>query len=114
MHAIYHIQHLYGNRKCKVVHFDRLKPCTSEVTLTVNQHQITQDCDQPTKYAASSTNVPLPLGTNLELLDDDDGQTTLESDSALSPSSPSPPPAERRYPARSHHPPTRFNDFISH
>jgi len=74
MHAIYHIQHLYGNQKHKVVHFDRLKPCTSEVTPTVNQHQITQDRSQPTtKYAASSTNVPPPLGTNLELLDDDGG-----------------------------------------
>jgi len=46
----------------KVVYFDRLKPCISEVTPTVNQHQITQDRDQPTKYAASSANVPPPLG----------------------------------------------------
>ena len=82
--ATYRIQRLDRNRQRKVVHFDRLKPCTSEITPTPNQHQTTQDCDQPAQYTASSANVPPQIGTNLELLDDDDGHTTPGSGSILS------------------------------
>ena len=48
----YRIQHLSGNRQCKVVHFDKLKPCANGVTQTDSQQQTTQDHDQPMNTAA--------------------------------------------------------------
>lgn len=108
----YRIQHLYSNRQRKVVHFDRLKPCTNMITHTDNQRQLLQDCAQPTENTSPSANLPPTIGTNLELLDDDDDDAGSGSTS-LPPSS-SPPSAERRYPVRSRNPPRRYNDFVSH
>ena len=57
----------------------------------------------------STCNAPQnPIGNNLELLDDYDDDVQLQ-----------PPPTPtadslRRYPLRTHHPPSRFGDFIRH
>ena len=110
----YRIQHLHGNRQRKVIHFDRLKPCTNGVTQIDHEQQTTQDDNQPTNSTATSAKLPSMIGTNLELLDDDHDQPTPASGSTSSPSSSGPPPAERRYPIRSHHPPTRYDDFLRH
>ena len=91
-----------------MVHFDRLKPCTNGVIHTANPQPATQDHVLPMNNAAS--NLPPSIGTNLELLDDDNDQNT----SGSGPMSSGSPPVEQRYPTRSHHPPTRYGEFISH
>ena len=110
----YRIQHLSGNRsrQRKVVHFDRLKPCTTAVNQTGDQRQTAPAHDQ-LMNAAPSAHSPPTIGTTIKLLDDDDETTPAPS---LTPSLPlsTAPPSQRRYPARSHQPPTRYGDSVIH
>jgi len=106
--ATYHIQHLYGNRQRKVVHFDRLKPCSKEVIQSLQQSR-PMSVEPVEQVADESTNLNShnPIGANLELLDDYEDETDLH----IPTSNPDP---VRRYPSRSHHPPGRFGDYIRH
>ena len=102
----YRIQHLYRNRQCKVVHFDRLKPCSREI---IQSLQHSQPMSAQKEMGQNTCNAPQnPIGNNLELLDDYDDDVQLQ-----------PPPTPtadslRRYPLRTHRPPSRFGDFIRH
>ena len=105
----YCIQHLYGNRKHKLVHFDRLKPCSKEVIQSLQQSRIMlveQGADQGTivigYYSHSSQN---PIG---ELLDDYEDDIELDSP-PISTSDP-----VQCYPSRTHCPPSRFGDYVRH
>ena len=59
---------------------------------------------------SAEINLPSSFGTNLELLDDDSDQAATESGST----SFAPQTVEQRYPTRSHHPPTRYGDLVTH
>ena len=78
----YHIQNLHGNWQRKVVHFDRLKPCTNGVIQIDNAQMATQDHIPPLNTAA--VNLPPSIGTNVELLDDDSDDTSAGSGSTSS------------------------------
>ena len=110
----YRIQHLHCNRRRKVVHFERLKPCTNTPTHTDNQRQTKQDHNQSTENTPSSANLPPAVGTNLELIEDDEDTGSGSTSSRAPPPSDLPTAAVRRYPVRVRNPPTRYNDFINH
>ena len=84
----YRIQDPNRRSRRHVVHFNRLKKCTSppkspQSTPDVSPEQV-MDKETP----------PISFGTNLEVVDSDD--------------------APPRYPARAHHPPNRYGVLISH
>ena len=99
----YQIQHLYGNRQCKVIHFDRLKPCSREVIQSL-QHSRPMPVE-PTIYQSTCHSSQDLI---VELLDDYDDDAELQ----LPPLSTA--DSVRRYPTRTHHPPSRFSDFDRH
>ena len=98
----YRIQHLYGNRPRKVVHFDRLKPCSKEVIQSLQRSR-----PMPAEQVVDQSPIPTsqnPIGTDLELLEYYDDE--LESPCASMSDS------MQRYPTRSHRPPARFGDYV--
>ena len=126
--AVYRIQDTRPKRKRSriVVHFDRLKPCTSNPE--------PQSDSEPTRRRESkdTTTIPPAHGVNLNVDTDDDedadpadcqgdpdnpGDVIIEQNEELleqgdnlevQEPSPSSPMVERRYPARERHPPERF------
>jgi len=66
---VYCIQDVCNRRKCQVVHFDRLKPCDPTSQKNRQGDQAPTRDTSPTVAPSSS---PMPPGTNLQLLDDDD------------------------------------------
>ena len=95
--ATYRIHNTRARRQRLVVHFDRLKPCPSNICLP--DAEITSQT--PKRKGRSPT--PQPLGTELEIPDIDD---------------PIPPPRDPiptpRYPTRNRQPPTYFQPVVSH
>ena len=71
--VVYCLQHTQCRRKRPVVHFDRLKPCSQNTRLTEANSQY----QRPQVVQPS----PRPLGTNLELLDDDDPEYVMDAPS---------------------------------
>ena len=65
--AVYRIQHLQLRRKRLVVHFDRLKPCSPDTRLPTSVRQ---------PRPAPSLFLKAPVGTGLELLDDEPDVTS--------------------------------------
>ena len=88
--ATYRIQNVRAQRQRLVVHFDRLKPCPSNIRLP--DAEITSQA--PKQKGRSPT--PPPLSTDLEIPDTDN---------------PIPPP---RYPTLNRQPPTYFQPVVSH
>ena len=127
--AVYRLQHTQG-RSRPVVHFNRLKPCSRDTRLRPSHRR------RPVNRTVQSHSSPPPVGTGIELLDDEadlehDGQEQqLPSPGAellpqpgitppvvvnlpahSSPSTttpPSMPPISRRYPLRHRAPPDRL------
>ena len=118
--ATYRIKQVDGKRQRKIVHFDRLKPCPSNIRLKNKSSETTsteQRNDEQTSRPADEIQVKTPnVGTNLQLVDeDDDDQQTMDVHSQTEqPSSRSHSPPPRRYPDRHRQPPARYNDFIPH
>ena len=102
----YWIQHLYGNRQRKVIHFDRLKPGSREVIQSL-QHSRLMPVEQTIDQSTCRSSHDL-IGSNLELLDDYDADAELQ----LPPISTA--DSVRCYPTRTHRPPSRFGDFVRH
>lgn len=101
--AIYRIKLVNNPRKRVVVHFNRLKPFKGDVPAPLASNP---DCTESQTEVSSSIDHPV-VGEHLELCeDDDDDNVTLEPEPARMDSS-------RRYPSRIHHPPARFNDYVS-
>ena len=126
--AVYRIQDTRPKRKRSriVVHFDRLKPCTSNPE--------PESDSEPTRRRESkdTTTIPQAHGVNLNVDTDDDedadpagcqgdpdnpGDVIIEQNEelleqgdnlAVQEPSPSLPMVERRYPARERHPPEHF------
>ena len=104
--ATYRIQHLYGNQQCKVIHFDRLKPCSREVIQSLQHSRpmpVEPTIDQSTCHSSQDL-----IGSSLELLDDYDDDAELQLPLLSTADS------VRRYPTRTHRPPNRFGDFVRH
>ena len=105
--STYRIQQLYGNRHRKVVHFDRLKPCSAAPLANANSNRPAQE--HQTGNEIHVTAQPPVIGNNLQLIDDDDDDSFGQSPRTTAPVIE---PEPQRYPTRTHHPPARFGDFI--
>ena len=125
----YRIRHTRNRRLRKVVHFDRLKPCTAEIPVPDKQPRQSEQ-RHPQAHPQSQ---PTPLGTRLELAEDDEesysgytpGSPALPTVPQLHPPPTVPPPHPSqgqpqqnmiagRYPQRNRRPPDRFAPMISH
>ena len=95
----YRIQHLQGRHQRKVVHFDRLKPCSRATAQTCSQSSF----NKPPETVQPHINSPPAWGNNLELIDKDIDNNIAGQDQ----------PLPRRYPTRVQHPPCRFDDFVA-
>ena len=60
-----------------MVHFDRLKPCTNGV-IQADNHNWLYIQDHVPQLNTAAVNLPLSIGTNLELLDDDSDQLIVD------------------------------------
>jgi len=95
----YWIQHFYGNRQRKVIHFDRLKPCSEEVIQSLQHSRpkpVDNVADQTTCHNSEQC-----IGMNLELLEDCEDEFAPQLPTTL------PAPTSRRYPTRTCHPPSQ-------
>ena len=70
----YRIQHLQGIHQWKVVHFDRLKPCSKATAQRCSQFS----CNKPTEAVQSHISPPSVWGNNLELIDENDNMMTQD------------------------------------
>ena len=104
--GVYRIQALNGTRRRQVVHFNRLKPCPKNTRLL--QHTDTEDSS--ITYSPELP-VPTPVGTNLQLVDQDDDDFTRPQNT-VPPQVASEEPPNRRYPVRERRPPARLNDYV--
>ena len=100
--ATYRIQHTQKHNQRKVVHFDRLKPCSSNMRFDA---EITQE--HPSQDTTQSSIPDHTIGRDLELIGDDDDDATQDP-------VPPQPPAQRRYPDRTRNPPSRYDGYIRH
>ena len=106
--VVYRVQSTRGRRKRIVVHFDRLKRCPSGVRLPLGQPPTNcQDLGQDTPSTPLDSD---PVGTSLEILQDDDEQAQPPPPGPNSPR-PNPP---HRYPHRMRNAPTRYQPTIVH
>ena len=134
----YRIQDTRNRRRRRVVHFDRLKPCTTGCDV---QLSLSESAREPVEESTTPLCQQPPLGTRLELLDE--MENTDYPPSLVPPalhSSPRPVPSihqnlpcppqplppvpahptpgiptvTRRYPQRDRRPPDRFAPMISH
>ena len=108
--ATYRIQKMLGRKQRKVVHFDRLKPCSKTIRLDANHLSPTDS--SATADTPSNPN-PHPqghtIGERLELVEDED----CEQLDTVPPSSTGS-TATCRYPSRVRRPPSRYSDFVPH
>ena len=114
--ATYRIKQVDGKRQRKVVHFDRLKPCPSNIRVKDNTNEATNTKQKKVEQSSGSVNdeqVRMPsIGTNLQLTYyDDDNRQAVDTQQ---PTAVSPLPPPRRYPERHRQPPARYNDFVPH
>ena len=101
----YRIQHAQRRNQRKVVHFDRLKSCPSNIRFDSNVASPLPQLPEETSQNANS------FGRHLELVDDDDNEqqptapvvnpTTIQQPSS-------------RYPTRDRREPVRYQDYVRH
>jgi len=117
--STYRVQRTEGRRQRQVVHFNRLKPCPKDIRIAISDQPTITDGSraQPTSETRKNTNdspkqPPMqPVGTHLEIVDDDDEpqtgnqSSTNQADNQL-------PTVIRRYPAGQHRPPVRLQDYV--
>ena len=107
--STYKIQSLRNPRERAVVHFNRLKPCTTataEQPSALDHISPSPGDDNTTKDTPQAA----PIGTHLEIIEPMDPhaqEQQLPSPPSLVPNVPS-----RRYPTRSRQPPDRFGELI--
>ena len=109
----YRIQQAQGKRVRKIVHFDHLKPCASDVNVTEFNRANSQAAQQSTSATANASSPQLTdkkaseatatYGTNLWLIDDDDED--VEQTIVHAPVPVTEPPPVNRYPTGHHRPP---------
>jgi len=77
---VYRIQHTQ-NRKRQVVHFERLKSCSPDMRprSQTNTSNNSQDSVQTNQDAALEESIPVPPGTVLHLVDQDDDMQELNN-----------------------------------
>ena len=80
--AVYRIQHARTRRKRLVVHFDRLKRCAPGTRLPVLPSDRVQESREPPIYG------PTPVGTDLEMVEDDPGDILLPGRAVAHPTPP--------------------------
>ena len=107
--STYKIQSLGNPRECAVVHFNRLKPCTSATAEQPSalDHISSSPGDDNLR---KDTPQAAPIGTHLEIIEPMDPhaqEQQLPSPPSLVPTVPS-----HRYPTRSRQPPNRFGELI--
>ena len=106
----YRIQQQQGKRTRKIVHFDRLKPCSGNIHSSSTQTQINSE-DTTAQPPDNHRSVTHTFGNHTELInehDDDDAapsQVTGHAPRAIS---------VPRYPTRERRPPRRLGDYVSH
>jgi len=110
--SIYRIQQLSGRKQRKIVHFNRLKPCPPNVRLDMSQQTTSTSLSNEQEPSTETSTQLVPVGTNLELVDDDDnGQETTTITHHPEPQCGT---NNHRYPQREWRPPPRYDDFVSH
>ena len=71
--SVYRIQDTHSRRRRQVVHFDRLQCCyVPPQELHTDSHTVEHSTPDVTSRNESNGDHPVPPGTNLELVDDDD------------------------------------------
>ena len=116
----YRIQKQEGRRLRQVVHFNRLKPCPRDIRLDSSSNQQTTDKDDDTsapRHNDVPSAVPPPIGTNLEVVDNDEDDFTSVHNQwnvgeAQNTDNVHTSTELRRYPTRQHRPPARFQDYV--
>ena len=116
--ATYRIKQVDGKRQRKVVHFDRLNPCPSNIRVKDNTNEATNMKQKNVEQSSGSVDdeqVWMPsIGTNLQLIDYDDDDGNGQTLDTQQPTAVSPLPPPRRYPERHQQPPAHYNDFVPH
>lgn len=108
--CVYRIQGLNGRRRRQVVHFNRLKPCPKETRLLepANSGDNTPRNNTNHEHVVVASR---PFGTNLQLIEDDDGDDGITSPQHTSQATVEQ-TISRRYPVRQRRPPARLNDYV--
>jgi len=114
----YRIQKTEGQQQRQVVHFNKLKPCPKDIRFRSTAQSTSVHSSATTLGSHSQTSqqplTPPPVGTHLELIDDDDYVDVNESPVGdhSNTTQDQPPIETRRYPTRQHRPPTRLQDYV--
>ena len=104
-----------------MVHFNRLKPFPKDIRLSNSDRGIplNQPTAENTTLPSDRPQAPLPstsspIGTNLELVEDDEDYSFNNQHMSESTTSHSQPVTEtRRYPAHQRRPPARLQDYVT-
>ena len=129
--ANYRIEQLKGRRIRKIVHFDRLKPCPKTICVdeenqSPTPEEPTPDCDGSCGSQNSGSPEVLPVGQNLQIVEDDDEDNTFVDTSIEEAANTSEEEAAEmgetptsisntllsRYPRREHRAPSRYSDYV--
>ena len=95
-----------------MVHFNRLKPCPRDIRLhTSNQLPETRPSDKQSTEVQAQTSQAPPVGTHLEIVEDDDEMPAEHPTTSTTPLSHQPVQL-RRNPPRQRHPPARLQDYV--
>jgi len=94
------------------VHFNRLKPCPKNVRLSESNDSGPPRKENNSLLTQEESPTPRPFGINLELIDDDNEETTVATPSQPAPVVTTDQSHSRRYPQRQRHPPVRLNDYV--
>ena len=100
--VVYRLQSMQGHRKRLVVHFDRLKPCPPGIKMSSDDHTASEERGG---YAQPPPPVADPVGTSLEILQNDDDEDLPQLP---------PPDPPVRYPRRARTAPLRYQPMITH
>ena len=107
--STYRIQHTQNHSKRIIVHFDRLKPFTGNLQSLHShlQHKPPNlnNCKDPQLSPPTSQTQPQPALQFTDDWDSDNDDADQQLTSVVD---------SRRYPSRSHHPPSRLADYIHH
>ena len=102
----YRIQKQQGKRLQKIVHFDRLKPCSCNIQSKLNSNQSPATTEDPTAHQDTHGPVIHTFGNHTELLDEDDENACNATPLQVTGHE----PPVRRYPTREWRPPRHLDD----
>ena len=108
----YRIQQQQGKRVRKIVHFDRLKPCSHNIQSKLDSAHSQTATEDPTAHP-DTHRATHTFGNHTELLDEDDEDTCNATPLLVTGHEPST-ISVRRYPTRERRPPRRLDDYVTY